>query len=93
MPFYEFECDDCGVVSSHLFRSTTRREDVRCKACNGKNLTKILSRIAVKRDLSSQLAGLDPKYDKMVDNALSSTKDADPYRFLDNATPLSAAED
>ena len=46
-----------------------------------------------KRDLSSRLDSLDPKYDKMVDNALSSTKDADPYRFLDNATPLSAAED
>ncbi|MBF69112.1 MAG: hypothetical protein CMQ29_15650 [Gammaproteobacteria bacterium] len=88
MPFYEFECDDCGVVSSHLFRSTTRREDVRCKACNGKNLTKILSRIAVKRDLSSQLAGLDPKYDKMVDAAVAKSPGSDPNRLLNKMKPF-----
>ena len=88
MPFYEFECDDCGVVSSHLFRSTTRREDVRCKACNAKNLTKILSRIAVKRDLSSQLAGLDPKYDKMVDAAVAKSPGSDPNRLLNKMKPF-----
>ena len=88
MPFYEFECDDCGVVSNHLFRSTTRREDVRCKACNGKNLTKILSRIAVKRDLSSQLAGLDPKYDKMVDAAVAKSPGSDPNRLLNKMKPF-----
>ena len=88
MPFYEFECGDCGEVSTHLFRSTTRTEDICCKGCDGKNLTKIMSRIAVKRDLSSQLSGLDPKYDKMVDSAVARSPGSDPNQLLGKMKPF-----
>ena len=52
MPIYEFECRECAGVTSHLFRSDTRMKDVRCKACGSARVEKILSRIAVHRDLS-----------------------------------------
>jgi len=88
MPIYEFECRECAGVTSHLFRSDTRMKDVRCKACGSARVEKILSRIAVHRDLSSQLSGLDPKYDKMVDATVAKQPGSDPDRLLRKMKPF-----
>ena len=93
MPLYEFVCNDCSKRTELLWKNFNPPDSIECRFCSSIETRRVVSRVSFKRDLSSRLDSLDPKYDKMVDNALSSTKDADPYRFLDNATPLSAAED
>ena len=88
MPIYEFECRACEAVTSHLFRSDTRIEDVSCKACGSSDVAKIISRIAVHRDLSSSLSRLDPKYDKMVDATVAKQPGSDPDRLISKMKPF-----
>ncbi|MCL0054644.1 zinc ribbon domain-containing protein [Dehalococcoidia bacterium] len=93
MPLYEFVCDICLNKTEKLWRNFMPPRSITCLSCGSNNTRRIVSRVAFRRDLSSQLDSLDPKYDKMVDNASAGTQDADPYRFLDSFTPLSAAEE
>ena len=93
MPLYEFACEICSKRTEKLWRSFTPPGSITCLSCGSNNTRRIISRVAFRRDLSSQLDSLDPKYDKMVDNALAGTQDVDPFRFIDNSTPLSAAEE
>lgn len=88
MPIYEFRCEACGEITSALFRSDTRKEDIACEHCGHRELTKIVSRIAVHRDMSSRLDNLDPKYDKMVERAVKNTPEADPNRHLSKMKPF-----
>lgn len=88
MPIYEFRCRKCEEVTSLLWRSDTTMDDVVCKHCGHRELDKILSRIAVHRDMSSRLDNLDPRYDKMVEHAVKSTPEADPNRHLDKMKPF-----
>ena len=93
MPLYEFVCDICSKKTEKLWRNFTPPGSINCLSCGSSKTRRIVSRVAFRRDLTAQLDSLDPKYDKMVDSALAGTKDADPYRFIDSSTPLSAAEE
>lgn len=88
MPIYEFQCAKCGEVTSTLWRSDTTIEDITCSHCGHDGLTKIISRIAVHRDMASKIGGLDPKYDKMVERAVRNTPTADPNRHLSKMKPF-----
>lgn len=44
MPIYEFECDDCRKRSEIFVKS--KDEAIRCPACGGTRLTKLLSAFA-----------------------------------------------
>lgn len=48
MPYYEFECDTCGVIEEVFFRSIPREVplhlDRDCAKCGGKTMKKIISR-------------------------------------------------
>ena len=55
----------------------------------GNNTEKIVSRFAVRKNLASELAHLDPKYDKMVANVVKNTPEADPHRILKKMPPYS----
>ena len=87
MPIYEYRCDACGEVSTHLQSSTDAPGEIACEHCDG-TATRILSRPSVHLSKSSKLSRLDPKYDRMVDQAIRSTPEADPDRHLKRMKPL-----
>ena len=41
MPIYEYKCESCGAINEYLVLGSD--EELACKACNGKELTKLIS--------------------------------------------------
>jgi predicted nucleic acid-binding Zn ribbon protein len=69
-----------------------RPEEVACEACGAK-AHRILSRSAVRLSGASKVDRLDPKYDRMVDQAMKNTSNADPDRLLKKLKPFSKPGD
>lgn len=88
MPIYEYRCRDCNELTSILWRSDTTEEALVCKACGRRDLEKIISRISVHRDTASKMANLDPKYDRMLDQAADNNPLSDPNRHLSRMKPF-----
>ncbi|RLA86418.1 MAG: zinc ribbon domain-containing protein [Deltaproteobacteria bacterium] len=60
MPIYEYLCKDCGRVSAHLVLKPEGFTPA-CKHCGGRNLKRIISRVAFLRSEESRLERLtDP---------------------------------
>ncbi len=57
MPIYEYRCRDCGAEFEELLLSTTREVAVRCRACESRRVTRVLSAFAV----SSSAEGAVPE--------------------------------
>lgn len=50
MPIYEYRCDECGAVFSHLFRSIQAAEGgaaPACPECGSANVQRLISSVAV----------------------------------------------
>ncbi len=63
MPIYEYYCSDCRRRVSLLWQSfaDAERRDAICPRCHGKNLRRLISRVAVLRSEESRLDDLsDP---------------------------------
>lgn len=63
MPIYEYRCNDCRKRVAVYWRSFSEVETARprCPACDGGNLTRLISRVAVLRSEESRLENLaDP---------------------------------
>ena len=88
MPIFEFRCNHCGATAEVLWRGDTDQSDLRCPACDRNDLTKVVSRPSVHRNMTSRLDNLDPKYDKMVAQAVKNTPEADPNRHLSKMKPF-----
>ncbi len=91
MPVYEYRCQSCGLKTSVLWRTYNPPASVGCRNCGSDETTRVISRVAFHKSLGSKLADLDPRYDRMVEAETQRTADADPYTYLDTATPLSEA--
>jgi putative FmdB family regulatory protein len=46
MPIYEFKCEDCGRLTSVFVKSMSSELEARCKHCDGRRLSRTLSRFA-----------------------------------------------
>ena len=92
MPLYEFRCRDCSERSEKLWRNFSPPDSIDCAQCGSGDTFRIVSRVAFKRDIVSALDSLDPRYDRMVDNASRNTQSADPYKYISKSIPLSAAD-
>lgn len=92
MPIYEYRCEACQRVSERTTTIAERPTEVECDHC-GRLASRIISRSAVRLSSASKLDRLDPKYDRMVDNALNSNPLADPDRLLKKMRPFSDAND
>lgn len=88
MPVYEFRCPRCGEVTSHICAVADRPGSISCEHCGDQGATRIVSRASVRRSSASKVARLDPKYDQMVDRAMSNTPHADPDRVLRRLKPF-----
>lgn len=43
MPIYEFRCEACQQVFEHLALSSQEAVEIRCPACGGEELSRVLS--------------------------------------------------
>lgn len=93
MPVYEFRCDRCAKKSSVTTRIADMPTQLACQHCASEQTHRIMSRIAVHRTELSKMQSLDPRYDRMAEQALRNTPEADPDRLLRQMTPFSAADD
>ena len=75
MPIYEYRCADCRHKTTVITLSAKAAIDPVCQHCGGKDLAKLVSRVAVRRSEESRLesladpsslAGLDEKDPKSV---------------------------
>jgi putative FmdB family regulatory protein len=61
VPIYEYKCKDCGKKSTFVTLSAKSTLTPKCKACGGRNLEKIVSRVAIFRSEESRMESLaDP---------------------------------
>jgi putative FmdB family regulatory protein len=88
MPRYEFRCEDCGGLSEIACPIADRPARIACSHCGGL-AHRIVSGMAVRLSSASKVERLDPKYDRMVDQAMRNTRHADPDRLLKRMKPFS----
>ncbi len=61
MPIYEFRCQECGRVSSFIVLSLKTPFRAQCPKCQGRKMTKLISRVARVRSDESRLESMaDP---------------------------------
>ena len=82
MPIYEYRCQTCLHKTGKLWRNFSPPDTIDCERCGSDDTTRVISSVAFHKSLSTRLADLDPRYDKMVDAAAASTSEADPYRYM-----------
>jgi putative FmdB family regulatory protein len=59
MPIYEYRCNRCKKEFSQLFLNPKEIDNPRCKFCNSRNLTKLLSSFSVHQTEESRLTSFD----------------------------------
>jgi putative FmdB family regulatory protein len=59
MPIYEYRCNQCKKEFSQLFLNQKDASQARCRFCNSKDLTKLLSSFRVHQTEESRLDNLD----------------------------------
>lgn len=59
MPIYEYRCAACGRKSSFVTLSVSAALDPVCQHCGGKDLRKLVSRVAILRSEESRMDSLD----------------------------------
>lgn len=92
MPIYVYACPSCRSRSEVFVRRPSAETPRRCGTCGAGDLRRVISPFAMKRNLASEIANLDPKYRKRIDDAIARTPEADPMRLLAKLTPFSAAD-
>ncbi|MFQ5934425.1 MAG: zinc ribbon domain-containing protein [Dehalococcoidia bacterium] len=94
MPIYEYQCPSCQHKTSKFQHGYDPPDAAACEACGQEGAPRILSTFAVHKDTATKMAELDPRYDKMVDDAISkASPDSDPRHHLDKMIPFDAAEE
>ena len=59
MPIYEYRCNECNREFSELFLNSKEAGKVRCKYCNSRNLSKLISSFSVHQTEESRLKNFD----------------------------------
>lgn len=92
MPIYVYVCPSCSARAEVFARRIGGGAPAACAQCGAAGMTRAISQFAMKRDLASELANLDPSYRKRIEAAIANTPEADPMRLLSKLTPFSAAD-
>ena len=75
MPIYEYRCNACGRTFAFLYGVSRDSRDPACPACQGKDLARLISRVARVRSEDAMLEDLaDPTKIGDVDDPRSLTK-------------------
>lgn len=89
MPIYEYRCDECRAVTTVLAPVSRAQDPCACEGCGSARTRRIVSRPSVHRSNLSKVERLDPRYDKMVDQAMRNTQHADPDRLINRRGDIS----
>jgi len=83
MPIYEYNCRDCNRRVSLLWRSyaDAQSREAICPRCGGKNLTRLISRVAVLRSEGSNLDDISSP-DDMLGEGLDENDPKSLARFM-----------
>lgn len=93
MPIYEYHCQACHRVSSIFFKVTSAARAVNCSHCGDSDMERIMSSFSQGRTEADEYRNLDPRYYKMVDDAMGkASPGSDPDHYLRQMAPYSAAE-
>lgn len=61
MPIYEYRCQDCGKLSSHIVLSITNPPAIACTHCQSVRLDRLMSRFSAPKSEEARLEALaDP---------------------------------
>ena len=94
MPIYEYRCEGCSEVNSAYLRSFSSPDPASCRLCGGEALHRIISRVAYIRSEMDKIEQLDPKYHKMVDEAIArAPANSDPDYHMNRMVPFSQAKE
>ena len=92
MPLYEYRCANCGTVTTQLQGVGQAPARVPCQNCRA-DAGRILSKPSVHLSAGAKVARLDPKYDKLVDQAMANTASADPSRLINRRGDIAKGRD
>ena len=59
MPIYEYSCNQCKREFSELILNLEKINKIKCRYCNSRNLTKLISSFRVHQTEESRLANFD----------------------------------
>lgn len=60
MPIYEYACKSCGITFQRLLLGQEEEEGIRCPKCKGKDLKKLVSRVAFHVSEQDRIDSYDP---------------------------------
>jgi len=61
MPIYEYQCKECGSVTTAIVLKPEKEKDISCSHCDSKNLSRLVSRFALHRTEAQRLDEFDTK--------------------------------
>ena len=93
MPIYAYRCSKCGEVTDAYEKVSSAPKTISCSHCGAKGAKRIISRVAYHASESAKTSRLDPKYEKMADDAAKKSASADPMRLLKKMKPFTGAKD
>ena len=93
MPIYEYRCQACHRISSFFFKVASAARAVDCSHCGDGGMERIMSSFSQGRTEADEYRNLDPRYYKMVDDALGeASPGSHPDHYLRQMAPFSSAE-
>ena len=94
MPLYEYMCHQCQGVTILFWRNYSPPETATCEGCGDAGAERRISTFAFHKSAETKMAELDPKYDKMVDEAFKgSPASSDPQYHLGKMASFDSAPD
>ena len=88
MPIDEYQCRACDGLTDKYFPSTDAPQSLTCKHCNSDDTQRIISGAVYHASEATKTSKLDPKYEKLVDDAMRKSSSADPERILRKLKPF-----
>ena len=61
MPIYEYECQACHAISGFLVLKREDEDKISCLKCGGKEMSKVISRVAYHRSEGDRLDEFDTR--------------------------------
>jgi putative FmdB family regulatory protein len=95
MPIYEYNCQDCGGLTSQLFRTFTSVVTPQCSHCDGSNMGRAVSQVSFVKSWGSSMNWL-PSRETLYDVDEDSPSDSEKWlrrlrseqgAVLDNSLP------
>jgi len=82
MPVYEYKCQSCGHELERFVKSVHMQEAPACPQCGKASMRRLISRAMYIQDEKTKMDQLDPKYEKMMDEADKPFRADDPLKRI-----------